>query len=102
MRHLAWFPFAFTLPIALLVFQANGLTITTLAAFSLPTICACVALRQHRALWINVVAGLAFVAAQLARPGSPEVSACTGTECSGRGAAWQQVIDEREATRAGL
>jgi predicted esterase len=102
MRHLLWFPFAATLAIALLVLEANGLTATTLAAFLLPTICAGGALRYRRAVLINVLAGCVFVAAQLIRPGSSEVSACVNAECSARGVFWQRVIDEREATRAGL
>lgn len=102
MRHLLWLPFAATLAIALLVLEANGLTATTLAAFLLPAICMCGALRQRRALLINVLAGIAFVIVQLLRPGSSEVSACLNSACSARGALWQRVIDEREATRAGL
>ena len=102
MRHLLWLPFFGTLAIALLVLEANGLTATTLAAFLLPAICMCGALRQRRALIINVLAGITFVIVQLVRPGSSEVSACVNAECSPRGALWQRVIDEREATRAGL
>ena len=51
---------------------------------------------------INVAAGLIFFIVQLARPGSKEVAMCVGATCSSRGALWQRVIDEREATRAGL
>jgi predicted esterase len=102
MRALFWLPFAATLPIGLLVLEANGLTATTLAAFSLPALCACAALRRRRTAAVIVTCGLAFVAARILRAPAHEVSACVGSECSGRGMPWQRVIDEREATRAGL
>lgn len=93
MRALA---LCFALPLlglCLLVLQANGLTATTLAA-SLPFfLLLSMLFRRWRVALGLLLAGLGFVGARLLSP--------RGEAWSG-GALWQRLIDEREATRAGL
>jgi predicted esterase len=102
LRWLFWLPVVPLLGVAALVFEANGATITSLVSLTLPALCVAVALGR-RAAFLGVAAvGVAFIASRFAHTPPTAVQACVEDRCTRGAWWWQRLVDEREATRAGL
>ncbi|MFO0599966.1 MAG: hypothetical protein U0228_31945 [Myxococcaceae bacterium] len=106
MRRLWWLATLPWLACSLLVFEANGLTPTSLASLLIPALFATLALGRRRLTIAILTIGLIFIASRFAPTPPNAVQTCTTTTgpltCDSGATRWQRVIDEREATRAGL
>jgi predicted esterase len=101
-RWLWWLPVAPLLGVCALVFEANGGSVTTLASFTLPALCVTLALGRRAATAVVVTIGVGFIASRFGHTPPTAVQACVEARCSSGSAWWQRLVDEREATRAGL
>ena len=102
MHRVWWLPVVPLSLMSALVFEANGPTVTSLVSLTLPALFASLALRKREATFAVVLAGAAFVASRFSATPPSAVEVCVERECSRGETWWQRVIDEREATRAGL
>ncbi|MFT3712505.1 MAG: hypothetical protein QM817_33070 [Archangium sp.] len=102
LRWLWWLPVFPLLGVSALVFEANGGTVTTLVSLTLPALCVTLALGRRTASLVVLTVGVVFVLSRFGHTPPSAVQSCVEEKCSSGSWWWQRIIDEREATRAGL
>ncbi|MBL8916951.1 MAG: hypothetical protein JNM17_39975 [Archangium sp.] len=102
MHRAWWLPVIPLLLISALVFEANGPTPTSIVSLTLPALFISLALKKRAMTFAVVLLGASFVAARVSTAPASAMDVCVEGECSRNAQWWQRVIDEREATRAGL
>lgn len=102
MHRAWWLPVIPLLLISALVFEANGPTTTSLVSLTLPALFISLALEKRPMTFVVLLLGASFVAARVSATPASALEICVEGECSRHAQWWQRIIDEREATRAGL